>query len=50
MNNKVNCNCNNFWDVSDSVLPKIEGPSYLENKATHNNYLKINPYAAKKNL
>ena len=31
--NKVDSNCDNFWNVSDSVFSKIEGPSYLENKA-----------------
>ena len=39
---------NNFWDVSRIVLEKIEGPSYLVNKARHNEYLAKNPYAAKK--
>ena len=38
----------NFWEVSDTVLSKIEGPSYITNKAKHNEYLKENPYAAKK--
>ena len=38
----------NFWEVSDIVLSKIEGPSYISNKAKHNEYLKRNPYAAKK--
>ena len=43
VSNKVNCNYDNFWDVSVNVLSKIEGPSYLENKAKRNNNLKINP-------
>ena len=50
VNNKVDSNCDNFWNVSDSVLSKIEGPSYLENKAKHKSYLMINPFAAKKNF
>ena len=50
MKNKVNSNCDNFWDVSDSVFSQIEGPSFLENEAKHNNYFKINPFAANKNF
>ena len=38
----------NFWDVSHEVLSRIEGQGYLENKAMHNEYLKINPFAARK--
>ena len=38
----------NFWDVSHEVLCRIEGQEYLENKAMHNEYLKINPFAARK--
>ena len=37
-----------FWEVSDMVLSKIEGPNYINNKSKHNAYLKENPYAAKK--
>ena len=37
-----------FWEVSDTVLSKIEGPNYISNKVKHNDYLKENPYAAKK--
>ena len=38
----------NFWDVSHEVLSRIEGQGYLENKAKHNEFLKINPFAARK--
>ena len=37
-----------FWDVSRRVLDKIEGESYVESKAKHNEYLMLNPYVAKK--
>ena len=30
------------------MLSRIEGQGYLENKAIHNEYLKINPFAARK--
>ncbi len=39
---------NNFWEVSQLVLEKIEGPSYLLNKEKHNKYLLDNPIVAKK--
>ena len=38
----------NYWDVSDEVLSRIEGPTYLANKEKHNSYLTLNPYVAKK--
>ena len=38
----------NFWDVSDEVLSRIEGNSYLERKVKHNKFLKDNPFVAKK--
>ena len=38
----------NFWEISERVIDKIEGPCYLSNKATHNNYLTENPWVAKK--
>ena len=44
----LHIDCGNFWEVSDIVLSKIEGPSYINNKSKHNEYLKKNPYAAKK--
>ena len=37
-----------FWRVSNIVLSKIEGAGYLENKRKHNEYLRSNPFAAKK--
>ena len=37
-----------YWKVSETVLSKIEGKSYLENKARHNEYLSTNPFAARK--
>ena len=44
--NSVNDFC--FWNVSNEVLGKIEGPSYLSNKETHNEYLWFHPFVAKK--
>ena len=38
----------NYWDVSDTVLEKIEGPSYLKGKEKHNEYLRNNPWVARK--
>ena len=37
-----------FWNVSNEVLGKIEGPSFLSNKETHNEYLWFHPFVAKK--
>ena len=37
-----------FWELSNEVLRRIEGPSYLENKLAHNEYLQLNPFVAKK--
>ena len=34
----------NFWELSNEVLDRIEG----NNKKVHNNYLKLNPFVAKK--
>ena len=36
----------NFWDVSEVVLNKIEGKSYLDNKLKQLEYLKLNPGVA----
>ena len=36
----------NFWDVSEVVLNKIEGKSYLDNKVKQLEYLKHNPGVA----
>ena len=38
----------NFWDVSRVLLDKIEGPSYIYSKDRHNEYLRNNPFVAKK--
>ena len=38
----------NYWDVSYEVLSRIEGPNYLASKKVHNEYLKLNPFVAKK--
>lgn len=38
----------NFWDVSVNVINKIEGPSYLKNKALQNAYLVDNPEVARR--
>jgi hypothetical protein len=37
-----------FWEVSYQVLDKIESDSYLINKESHNNYLRSNPFVAKR--
>ena len=44
-----------IWDrlhssvnLSDEVLNRIEAGSYLENKIRHNEFLKDNPFVAKK--
>ena len=45
----VNCSINNFWEVSNMIIDKIEGnPRYLENKNKFNSYLRENPYVARK--
>ena len=49
--NSISKNVNSngqFWEVSRDVLQRIEGPSYLENKLVHNEFLKLNPFVAKK--
>ena len=33
---------------SNEVLDRIEGNNYIENKKVHNEYLKLNPFVAKK--
>ena len=38
----------NFWELSNEVLNRIEGNNYLENKKVHNEYLKLNPFVARK--
>ena len=38
----------NFWEVSDEVISKIEGLSYVQNKVRHNEFLKRNPDVAKR--
>ena len=40
--------CGNYWEISDEVLNRIEAGSYLENKIRHNEFLKENPFVAKK--
>ena len=40
----------NFWELSDAVLSRIEGANYADNKSSFNEFLKRNPYVAKKNL
>ena len=47
------CGCSeidtgNFWEVSDIVLSKIEGNSYLENKEKQVKFLRQNPSVAKR--
>ena len=36
------------WELSNEVLDRIEGNNYIENKKVHNEYLKLNPFVAKK--
>ena len=38
----------NYWDISDEVLSRIEGPNYVDNKKKHNAYLKMKPFVARK--
>ena len=38
----------NFWELSDAVLIHIEGANYADNKSSHNEFLKRNPYVAKR--
>ena len=38
----------NFWELCNEVLDCIEGNSYIENKKDHKEYLKLNPFVAKK--
>ena len=35
------------WELSDAVLSRIEGANYADNKSSHNELLKKNPYVAK---
>ena len=45
----VDSDSNNFWEVSELVISRIEGNSdYLSNKERHNKYLLDNPYVAKR--
>ena len=37
-----------FWNVSNEILVRIEGASYVSNKEKHNDYLWFHPYVAKK--
>ena len=37
-----------FWELSFEVLNRIESNNYLLKKESHNEYLKLNPYVAKK--
>ena len=38
----------NFWELSDAVLSCFEGANYADNKSSHNEFLKRNPYVAKR--
>ena len=38
----------NSWELSDAVLSCIEGTNYADNKSSHNEFLKKNPYVAKR--
>ena len=37
-----------FWELSDAVLSRIEGANYADNRSSHNEFLKRNPYMAKR--
>ena len=41
-------NTGNFWELSNEVLDHIEGNNYIKSKKVHNEYLKLNPFVAKK--
>ena len=48
---KLNCkmtDADNFWEVSTTIIDKIETESYLLNRSSQVEYLKSNPYIAKK--
>ena len=48
-NESVDSWSNNFWEVSNLIINKIEGnPNYLINKNNFNNYLLENPFVAKR--
>ena len=38
----------NFWEISNIVLEKIEGPNYVKNKVAYNEYLLENPFVARR--
>ena len=38
----------NFWELSDAVLSHIEGANYADDKSSHNEFLKRNPYVTKR--
>ena len=40
----------NFWELSGAVLSHIGGANYADNKCSHNEFLKRNPYVAKKKI
>ena len=43
----VNSSSNNFWEVSDLIIDKIEGnPNYMTRKEKFNSYLLDNPFVA----
>ena len=45
----VNSSFNNYWEVSNMIIDKIEGnPRYLENKNKFNSYLIENTFVARK--
>ena len=44
----VNEHPGNFWELSDAVLSHIEGANYADNISSHNEFLKRNPYVAKR--
>ena len=36
-----------YWELSNAILGRFEGPSCVDNKKAHNAYLKNNPHVAK---
>ena len=41
-------NSDHFWEVSETILSKIEGDSYSKNRKAHIEFLLDNPKVAKR--
>ena len=44
----VNEHPGNLWELSHAVLSCIKGANYTDNKSSHNEFLKQNPYVPKR--